>query len=57
MSTHPIRFGIQTGQQLVDWPQMLDLWQKADHWGYDSLWNFDHFYPIFVAPDGPCVEA
>jgi F420-dependent oxidoreductase-like protein len=54
---HPIRFGIQTGQQLVEWPQMLELWQKADRWGYDSLWNFDHFYPIFVAPEGPCFEA
>jgi F420-dependent oxidoreductase-like protein len=57
MTKHPIRFGIQTGQQLVDWPQMLDLWQKADRWGYDSLWNFDHFYPIFVAPEGPCLES
>ncbi len=57
MAKHPIRFGIQTGQQMVEWPQMLDLWQKADRWGYDSLWNFDHFYPIFVAPDGPCFEA
>jgi len=57
MTAHPIRFGIQTGQQMVEWPQMLDLWQKADGWGYDSLWNFDHFYPIFVAPDGPCFEG
>jgi F420-dependent oxidoreductase-like protein len=57
MARHPIRFGIQTGQQLVQWPQMLDLWQKADRWGYDSLWNFDHFYPIFVDPNGPCLEA
>ena len=55
--THPIRFGIQTGQQMVEWPQMLALWQKADAWGYDSLWNFDHFFPIFVAPDGPCFEG
>ena len=57
MRTHPIRFGIQTGQQGVEWPQMLDLWQKADAWGYDSLWNFDHFYPIFVDPEGPCFEG
>ncbi len=55
--THPIRFGIQTGQQLIAWPDLLALWRKADGWGYDSLWNFDHFYPIFVAPDGPCLEA
>jgi F420-dependent oxidoreductase-like protein len=55
--THPIRFGIQTGQQLVEWPTLLDLWRKADAWGYDSLWNFDHFYPIFVEPEGPCLEG
>src|SRR5215470_10942448 len=53
----PIRFGVQTGQQLIEWPTMLDVWQKADAWGYDSLWNFDHFYPIFVDPDGPCLEG
>ncbi len=57
MATHPIRFGIQTGQQSVEWKQMLDLWKQADAWGYDSLWNFDHFYPIFVDPEGPCFEG
>lgn len=55
--THPIRFGIQTGQQGITWEQMLALWQKLDDWGYDSLWNFDHFYPIFVNPEGPCLEG
>ena len=57
MATYPIRFGLQTGQQGVEWTTMLDLWQKADAWGYDSLWNFDHFYPIFVDPEGPCLEG
>jgi F420-dependent oxidoreductase-like protein len=57
MQRHPFRFGIQTGQQSVAWADMLDLWQKADAWGYDSLWAFDHFYPIFVPPDGPCFEG
>ena len=57
MATHPIRFGIQTGQQTVEWAQMLDLWRKADGWGYDSLWNFDHFYAIFVPPELPCLEG
>jgi F420-dependent oxidoreductase-like protein len=56
-TTHPIRFGIQTAQQGIEWAQMLDLWQKADAWGFDSLWNFDHFYPIFVDPEGPCFEG
>jgi F420-dependent oxidoreductase-like protein len=58
MATHPIRFGIQTGQQDVSWERMRDFWQKVDGWGYDSLWNFDHFYPIFVPdPTGPCMES
>jgi F420-dependent oxidoreductase-like protein len=57
MAMHPIRFGIQTGQQGVDWAQLIELWQKADAWGYDSLWNFDHFYPLFVDPEGPCLEG
>ena len=55
--SHPIRFGIQTSQQNVEWGSMLDLWKKAEGWGYDSLWNFDHFYPIFVDPNGPCLEG
>jgi F420-dependent oxidoreductase-like protein len=57
MPTHPIRFGVQTGQQNVAWADMLALWKQADAWGYDSLWNFDHFYPIFTDPEGPCFEA
>ena len=57
MTRHPIRFGIQTGQQGVEWSQMLDLWRKADAWGYDSLWNFDHFYAIFMQPESPCLEG
>jgi F420-dependent oxidoreductase-like protein len=57
MATHPIRFGIQTGQQNVEWAQMLELWRQADGWGYDSLWNFDHFYAIFLPPELPCLEA
>jgi F420-dependent oxidoreductase-like protein len=57
MATHPVRFGIQTGQQNLAWEEIRDVWQKADAWGYDSLWGFDHFYPIFVDPEGPCLEA
>jgi F420-dependent oxidoreductase-like protein len=57
VGTHPIRFGIQTAQQGVEWAQLLDLWRKADAWGYDSLWDFDHFYPLYVDPEGPCFEG
>jgi F420-dependent oxidoreductase-like protein len=57
MAAHPLRFGVQTGQQMGDWPQMLDLWRKADAWDYDSLWNFDHFYGVPGPPDQPCLEG
>jgi F420-dependent oxidoreductase-like protein len=54
---HPIRFGLQTGQQNVAWNDLLDVWRKADDWGYDSLWVFDHFYAIFMDPASPCLEG
>jgi F420-dependent oxidoreductase-like protein len=57
MTTHPVRFGIQTGQQSVAWNDMLSFWQNADAWGYDSLWNFDHFYAIYSDPNNPCLEG
>jgi F420-dependent oxidoreductase-like protein len=57
MARHPIRFGLQTGQQNVEWETLVSLWRDADSWGYDSLWNFDHFYPLFSDPAGPCLEG
>lgn len=57
MARHPIRFGIQSGQQNIEWERLLRLWRDADGWGYDSLWNFDHFFPIFTDPTGPCLEG
>ena len=56
MATHPIRFA-SNGKAGREWDEMLSVWQKADGWCYDSLWNFDHFYPIFVDPRGPCLEG
>ena len=58
MDKYPIRFGVQTGQQNIEWEQLRSFWAKADGWGYDSLWVFDHFYPIFSPdPAGPCFEG
>ena len=58
MGKHPIRFGVQTGQQNTDWETLRSFWSRADDWGYDSLWCFDHFYPIFTPdPAGPCFEG
>ena len=57
MPSQPIRFGFQTGQQNVSWPDLLALWQECEQLGFDSGWNFDHFMPIFADPAGPCLEA
>lgn len=42
---------------MATWPQIQEVWTKADALGYDSLWAYDHFYPIFTEPTGPCFEA
>lgn len=57
MPPHPIRFGLQTGQQNVEWSDLLETWTKSEGWGYDSLWAYDHFYPIYTDPTGPCLEG
>jgi F420-dependent oxidoreductase-like protein len=37
---------------------MLAVWQVADDIEvYESGWTFDHFYPIFSDPAGPCLEG
>jgi F420-dependent oxidoreductase-like protein len=58
MDKHPIRFGVQTAQQNIEWEKLRSFWAKADGWGYDSLWVFDHFYPIFSPnPAASCFEG
>lgn len=52
------RFAIKTPPQHTDWQTMLDVWRLADQIElFDTAWNFDHFYPIHVDPDGPCMES
>ena len=37
---------------------MLSVWQAADDIDvFESGWTFDHFYPIFSDPTGPCLEG
>jgi alkanesulfonate monooxygenase SsuD/methylene tetrahydromethanopterin reductase-like flavin-dependent oxidoreductase (luciferase family) len=37
---------------------MLAVWQAADAIDvYHSGWTFDHFYPLFSDPAGPCLEG
>jgi F420-dependent oxidoreductase-like protein len=53
-----MRFGIKTAPQHTTWNEMLDVWRAADDIDvFESAWNFDHFYPIFSDPTGPCLEG
>jgi F420-dependent oxidoreductase-like protein len=37
---------------------MLAVWRAADDIDvFESGWTFDHFYPIFSDPAGPCLEG
>ena len=53
-----MRFAIKTSPQNTTWPEMLAVWRAADGIElFESAWTFDHFYPIFSDPDGPCMEG
>ena len=57
MAHRPIRFGIQTPPQLTSWENLKRIWQLGEGLGFHTAWVFDHFFPIFTAPSGPCLEA
>jgi len=53
-----MRFAIKTSPQHTTYADMLDVWQAADDIElFESAWTFDHFYPIFSDPTGPCMEG
>jgi F420-dependent oxidoreductase-like protein len=53
-----MRFAVKTAPQHTSWPDMLAVWQAADDIElFESGWTFDHFYPIFSDPTGPCLEG
>src|SRR3984893_9699750 len=53
-----VRFAFKTSPQNTTWSDMLAVWREADDIDvYESGWTFDHFYPIFSDPSGPCLEG
>src|ERR1700734_1998406 len=53
-----MRFAFKTPPQNTPWEDMLAVWRAGDDIElFESAWNFDHFYPIFSDPTGPCFEA
>jgi F420-dependent oxidoreductase-like protein len=53
-----MRFAFKTAPQHTTWTDMLEVWRAADDIDvFESGWTFDHFYPIFSDPTGPCLEG
>ena len=53
-----MRLAFKTSPQHTTWSDMLDVWRAGDQIdAFESGWTFDHFYPIFSDPDGPCLEG
>jgi F420-dependent oxidoreductase-like protein len=53
-----VRFAFKTSPQNTTWADMLAVWRAADEIEvFESGWTFDHFYPIFSDPAGPCLEG
>ena len=53
-----VRFAFKTSPQNTTWADMLAVWRAADDIDvFESGWTFDHFYPIFSDPTGPCLEG
>ena len=57
MAHRSLRFGIQTPPQLTSWGSLKRIWQLGEVLGFHTAWVFDHFFPIFADPGGPCLEA
>lgn len=51
------KVGVQLRPQHCEMAQLRDAWREADAMGVDTIWNWDHFYPLFGAPDGPHYEC
>jgi len=53
------KFGVQTPQILIDWPELLRIWQYLDDSPFESAWTMDHLVPGRTQGEsnGPCLEG
>jgi F420-dependent oxidoreductase-like protein len=53
------RFGVQTPQILIEWPELLRIWQYLDDSPFESAWTMDHLVPGRTQGEanGPCLEG
>lgn len=51
------RVGVQLCPQHCTIDDLRRAWMGADEMGVDSIWTWDHFFPLYSAPDGPHYEG
>jgi F420-dependent oxidoreductase-like protein len=53
------KFGVQTPQVLIEWPELLRIWQYLDESPFESAWTMDHLVPGRTQGEsnGPCLEG
>jgi probable F420-dependent oxidoreductase len=52
-----VKIGVQLHPQQTSVDALREAWRAADALGVDSIWLWDHFYPLYGAPDGPHFEC
>ena len=53
----PVRVGVQVQPQHASIEQLRDAWLEAEELGVDTIFNWDHFHPLYGAPNGAHFEC
>ncbi|MFF5988617.1 LLM class F420-dependent oxidoreductase [Prauserella flavalba] len=56
-ANRPIRIGLQLQPQHADYATIRRTASEAEELGVDIVFNWDHFYPLYGAPDGKHFEC
>ena len=52
-----MRFGLDIGQQRLEFDEVVDRTRFAETLGFDGAWGFDHFVPMYGDGPGNCFEG
>jgi alkanesulfonate monooxygenase SsuD/methylene tetrahydromethanopterin reductase-like flavin-dependent oxidoreductase (luciferase family) len=52
-----MRFGLDIGQQRLEFDEVVDRTRFAETLGFDGAWGFDHFVPMYGEGPGNCFEG
>ncbi len=57
MTDRPLRIAVQLHPQHAEYAQIRDAVRRAEDLGVDAVFNWDHFFPLYGAPDGEHFEC